>query len=166
MTGMAAIFLALTAGWLARPGRPLVLAVVVPYLAICAVQTIGLATGHGVNPPDTVRDASYWIVQALILAITWGAADQVSRLLHREPTAEASRDEGRRAVIVTCVLSAVLVAVFYAFRPMLDPGSVAHHTGTGNPPWVGLTGIGLTFVLLVVLGARSLVRRQTRVARS
>jgi hypothetical protein len=164
MTGMFSIFLAIGAGWFAPPGKAVALAVTLPYVAICAFQSISLALGYGVNPPDTVSDLSYWVVQALILAITLGAADQISRLRSRREPAEVRRG-ARRAVAVNAGLTVALVGVFYLLRPELDPGSVAHHTGTGGPPWAGLAGIGTSLVVLLALALAPLVGRRLHPAR-
>lgn len=159
MTGMLSIFLAVGAGWFARPGRQVVLAVTVPYLVLCGIQTVGLALGYGVNPPGTVTDPSYWVVQALILAVTLGTAALISRYRRHADRRPEDGPGLARALTVNGVLTLLLVGLFYLFRPELDPGSVATHTGSSQPPWAGFAGFGLCLVLLVALGLTSLARR-------
>jgi len=161
MTGMLSIFLAVGAGWFARPGRQVVLAVTVPYLVICAIQTAGLALGYGVNPPYTVTAVSYWVVQVLILVVTLGAAELISRYRRRAHGPVEDAAGPARALMVNGMLTVLLVSLFYLFRPELDPGSITTHTGTGQPPWAGFAGFGLCLVVLVVLGLASLARRVT-----
>ena len=51
-------------------------AIIVPFLAVLAAQTWILASGRGDNPPSTVHGISYWIVQAIILAVALGITTQ------------------------------------------------------------------------------------------
>ena len=73
MTPIAGFFLAVIAGWIVREPRRAAATVVLPYLAIVAVQTWGLANGYGINPPDTVTPLSgaisYYVVQ-LVFGLT------------------------------------------------------------------------------------------------
>jgi hypothetical protein len=165
MTGIVAIFLALVAGLMMTSRRGMTQAVVVPYLLVCIVQTIGLAAGWGVNPPSTVTqvpgNVAYFAVQLVILALTLLAADQIRMFrLRRASGRTDDTHRVRMAVGLNLALSAVAVAVFFLFRPVFDPGSVAHHTGTGNPPVGGTVGILLLPLTIVVLGGVNLIAKR------
>src|ERR1700759_3721090 len=73
MTPIAGFFLAIIAGWIVREPRRAAATVVLPYLAIVAVQTWALANGYGISPPDTVTPfsgaISYYVVQ-LVFGLT------------------------------------------------------------------------------------------------
>ena len=53
MTPLAGFVAAILAGWIIREPRRAAAAVLVPFLAVLAVQTWTLASGYGVNPPST-----------------------------------------------------------------------------------------------------------------
>ena len=78
MTPLAGFVAAILAGWIIREPRRAAAAVLVPFLAVLAVQTWTLASGRGDNPPSTIHGVSYWVVQAIILAFALGIATQLA----------------------------------------------------------------------------------------
>ena len=81
MTPLAGFVAAILAGWIIREPRRAAAAILVPFLAVLAVQTWTLAAGHGDNPPSTIHGVSYWVVQAIILAFALGIATQLAIVL-------------------------------------------------------------------------------------
>ncbi len=160
MTGLVGIFLAIGAGWIVRGARQVAIAVLVPFGVILILQTSLLLLGYGVNPPDTATQTAYWVVQAVILGLTLGAADQIRR--HRHDGSATGPSRLGRGLAVNGVLAATVVALDYLARPVLDPGNVATHTGNGQPPWAGLAGIAACAVVFVGLGGWTLVQRISR----
>lgn len=172
MTGLISILLALTAGLMVATARQLVPVVLVPFVPVLVFQTWGIGSGRGVSPPSTVDRfpdlVSYYVVQAIILALTFGAADQLRRWRMRRMSAARVSDprRTRTATLVSLGLTAVLVICFEIERPFFDPGSVVHHSSEGSPPIVGLLGIGSTALVLVGLGGLSLASRLVRRVRT
>ncbi len=78
MTPLAGFVAAVIAGWIIRDPRRAAAAVVVPFLAVLAVQTWILASGRGDNPPSTVHGVSYWVFQAIFLAFALGITTQLA----------------------------------------------------------------------------------------
>jgi hypothetical protein len=167
MTGTVGIILAVVAGWLVADRRKVVMVVVLPYLAVLAVQTWGIAAGDAVSPPSTVNafpDAiGYYGVQVLILALALGIALQISALRFRG-AARTSEAETRRAYILNWVATAVVAGGYTLDRVLFEQNSVIHHTSNGSPPLLGLLGIGLLFVGCAGLGCVTLWRRFARPA--
>ena len=58
MTPLAGFVAAILAGWIIREPRRAAAAILVPFLAVLAVQTWTLAAGHGDNPPSTIHGAA------------------------------------------------------------------------------------------------------------
>ena len=159
MTGTVGIFLAVVAGLLVADRRELTMVVLWPFLAVAAIQTWGLAAGRGVSPPSTVTAfpgaIPYCVVQATILALALGIAWQISAL--RFGGSAAAR---RWRYVCNGVVCALVVGLELD-RPLLDPGSVAHHSSTGRPPVLGLAGIALLVLVCAGLGCLTLRRRWT-----
>jgi hypothetical protein len=175
VTGFSAIFLALVAGLTMSNRRQMTIVILVPFLLVLAVQTWSLAAGLGVNPPSTVTqfpgNIAYFVVQLIIFALAFEAADQIRMLRLRRartnsaPVGDRSVEPSRRvriAILVNIVISAVAVAVFHWDSGMFDPGSVAHHTGNGSIPIGGVLGILALPLVIVVLGAVNFAARRTQ----
>ena len=165
MTGTVGILLALVAGLLVSDRRRVATAVVLPFVAVLAIQTWGIAAGRAVSPPSTVTAfpgaIPYYVVQAIIVALALGTALQVSSLRFR-----GGGSSHTRAAHVACVLLAALVVSAYGLdRPFFDPGSVTHHSSSGSPPVLGIAGIALLVVVCAVLGCVTLRRRRARPTR-
>jgi hypothetical protein len=164
MTPIAGFFLAIVAGWIVREPRRAAATVVLPYLAVVAVQTWALANGYGINPPDTVTPlsgaVSYYVVQLIFLATSLAIAASLAVVL-------AARGGGlpvgpwyRAAVAAAaCATGVLLLLVAWLAAASL----VRVHSSAGTPPAQGLAGMGLSVVGLVALGAaaiRVIVRRR------
>jgi hypothetical protein len=151
VTPIAGFFLALIAGWIVREPRRAAATVVLPYLAVVVVQTWGLASGYGINPPSTVTPlsgaVSYYVVQLIFLVTTGGL-----------PVGPWYRVAVAVAVCTTGIL--VLLVAWLA-----DASLVRVHSSAGAPPAQGLAGIGLSLIGFVVLGVAAIrvIRRRAAV---
>jgi hypothetical protein len=159
MTGLVAVFLGLLAGWKLSDRFQVVMAVLIPFQVVLLVQTVGLALGKGVNPPSTVEDASYYVVQVLIFGFAVGIAVQLSALRFGHT---GDRRVGR-VFVLTLLGNFAFVALCYAAfaldRSFFDPGSVQRHT-SGGPPIAGMAGILAAVLLCIGLGCVTLNRRR------
>ena len=153
MTPLAGFVAAILAGWIIREPRRAAAAVLVPFLAVLAVQTWTLAAGHGDNPPSTIHGVSYWVVQAIILAFALGIATQLAIVLRARPSGHTAAGDGagasRRALQATAVLL-VLTAAFLT-GVVLTSKPVLHHNASSPLPWYGATGILACVASVVVL---------------
>lgn len=149
MTPLAGFVAAILAGWIIREPRRAAAAVLVPFLAVLAVQTWTLAAGHGDNPPSTIHGVSYWVVQAIILAFALGIATQLAIVLRARSAAGDDAGASRRALQATAVLlvltAASLTGIVLSSKPVL------HHNANSPLPWYGVVGILACVVSLVVL---------------
>jgi hypothetical protein len=174
MTGTVGFLLAVVAGWLVAERSQVVKAVVLPFLAILAVQTWSIGSGRGVSPPSTVTafpgSIGYYVVQVIILALALGVALQISALRFGGHGSQAGSTDGRSrtalALVVNGSACALVVAAFAFGHSIFDPGSVTHHRASGSPPVLGIAGIVVSVVLCAALGCVSLWRRRTRLMRN
>lgn len=154
MTPLAGFIAAVVAGWLIRDARRTTVAVIVPFLAVLALQTYGIGAGYGNSPPSTVLSypgaISYWVVQVIILAPALVIAAGLGSL---------RAGNGRPAFWVSAGLT--LAAGVFDLVYALNASPVRHHLANGSPPAYGLIGIGVLIVTAVVLGALMLRRRLT-----
>jgi hypothetical protein len=158
MTPLAGFVAAILAGWIIREPRRAAAAVLVPFLAVLAVQTWTLAAGHGNNPPSTVHGVSYWLVQAIVLAFVLGIATQLASALRTRSAAGDGAGASRRALQATAVLL-VLTAVFLT-AVVLESKPVLHHNANSPLPWYGATGILACVAGLVVLTVLRILQRR------
>jgi hypothetical protein len=162
MTGTVGILLAVIAGWFVSERRQVVMVVVLPFLAVLAIQTWGIAAGRAVSAPSTVTAfpdlIGYYVVQAIILALTLGIALQISALRFGGSPGRGSATLGLAA---NMLVAALVVGGFRLDRPLLDPGSTTHHSSSG-PPLLGIAGIALSAVVCAGLGCLALWRRWFR----
>jgi formate-dependent nitrite reductase membrane component NrfD len=149
MTPLAGFIAAILAGWIIREPRRAAAAILVPFLAVLAVQTWTLAAGHGDNPPSTINAVSYWVVQAIILAVALGIATQLASVLRARSAAGDGAGASRRALQATAVLLAVTAASLTGI--VLDSKPVLHHNANSPLPWYGAAGILACVASLVVL---------------
>jgi hypothetical protein len=149
MTPLAGFIAAILAGWIIREPRRAAAAILVPFLAVLAVQTWTLAAGHGDNPPSTINAVSYWVVQAIILALALGIATQLASVLRARSAAGDGAGASRRAVQATAVLLAATAASLTGI--VLDSKPVLHHNANSPLPWYGAAGILACVASLVVL---------------
>lgn len=156
MTPLIGIVIALLAGWLAPSPQTVVIAVLVPLFGATLVQTWDLGADWGSNPPDTIRQVSYWVVQAIIFAIMTGLALGI-RWLRLRRTIAGSRAvthpafSGRRGTVVLLTSSIVMTAMLFAAAYGLSVVSKHHGQGAGHIPWTGVLGIALGGLVLVGL---------------
>jgi hypothetical protein len=149
MTPLAGFIAAILAGWIIREPRRAAAAILVPFLAVLAVQTWTLAAGHGDNPPSTINAVSYWVVQAIILALALGIATQLASVLRARSAAGDGAGASRRALQATAVLLAATAASLTGI--VLDSKPVLHHNANSPLPWYGAAGILACVASLVVL---------------
>jgi hypothetical protein len=159
MTPIAGFIIAVIAGWLVWDGRRAAATVLIPWLAIVAVQTWLLASGRGVSPPSTVTKfpelIGYWLVQAVFLAFALGIAAELGALRARR---RGPASAGRQAMIASAVLvpaSAIVVLI-----GALGSAPKLHHSATGNPPWYGFAGMALCIVAFAALSVATIRSRR------
>jgi hypothetical protein len=172
MTPLIGIVLAIFVALLAPNVRAVVASVLVLMVLATAVQTYDLDADWGSNPPSTVHQLSYWIVQLIIIAVIMAVALGIFRVRSRRAARSGESlvrpaFSGRRGVIAL-VQSAVGTTVIY-FAGAFAADKLRHHHGggSGSIPWTGVLGIAIGVVALAVLAA-ALVRgniadRRTRV---
>jgi hypothetical protein len=161
MTGEVGILLAVAAGLLLAERRQVVNAVAIPFAAVLAIQTWAIHAGHGVSPPDTVTQAGYWVVQALIFGCALGIAVQLSALRFRC----AARPVSVMFAYAIGAALALLVVVGNLVRVVAaDQWTVVHHSSTGSPPLLGVLGILALVLGFVGLGCVTLWQRRSRPA--
>jgi len=157
MTPIAVFFLAVVAGWIVREPRRAAGTVVLPYLAIVAVQTWSLANGYGINPPDTVTPfsgaISYWVVQAIFGLIGMAIAAELAFL--RAPGRGARpavplAGPWYRTAVATAICDTSVLVLLVAW--LSSAKLVAHHSTNSPIPPQGVIGILLDLVGVVALG--------------
>ena len=158
MTPLAGFVAANLAGWIIREPRRAAAAVLVPFLAVLAVQTWTLAAGRQDNPPSTINAVSYWIVQAIILAVALGIATQLAIVRRARSTAGDGDGASRRALQATAVLL-VLTAAFLT-GVVLTSKPVPHHNTSSPLPWYGVVGILACVASLVVVSVLNIRQRR------
>ena len=163
MTPLAGFVAALIAGWIIRDPRRAAITATVPFLIVMIVQTLGLDAGYGVSPPSTVYPVNgtslgYYLVQAILLALTLGIAIELAAVRRARMPASDRAGAGRRTALAADVL-AVLTAVTWAVWVLVE-APVAHHSSQGSPPPQGLIGIGLLIVSLAVLSVLTIRDRR------
>jgi hypothetical protein len=161
MTVLAAFFLAILAGWIVREPRRAALTVILPYLAMVAVQTWGLANGYGINPPDTVTPfsgaISYYVVQLVFLLITAAIAAELAVVRARATTPPFAGPWLRTAVATAIGATATL---WLLVGWLAGAKLVAHHSSTSGTPLVAVLGIGLDLIGVIGLGVAAIVARR------
>ena len=164
MTPIAGFFLAIIAGWIVREPRRAAATVVLPYLAVVAVQTWAIANGYGVSPPDTVTPfsgaISYYVVQ-LIFGITTVAIAAELAVVRRHAAgqdADSPADSWHRTALAAAVCTTSTLVLLVAW--LSGASLVSHHSSSGSPPAQGVAGIGLSLVGFVVLGVAAIRARR------
>jgi hypothetical protein len=159
MTPLAGLIAAIVAGWFVRDGRRAIMAIIVPFLAVLAMQSYGIAAGYGHSPPSTVTSypgaIAYWVVQVIILAPALFIAAGLGSLR------AGGRGTAARAAATAVRVSAglTLAAGVFDLSYALQASPVRHHLVNGSPPVYGLAGMGLLIVCVAVLGVLLLRRR-------
>jgi hypothetical protein len=157
MTPIAGFFLAVIAGWFVREPRKAMATVVLPYLAIMAVQSWDIANGYGISPPDTVTPfsgaISYWVVQLVFGLTTIGIAAEIAVLRAGARPGQSmvlAAGPWYRAAVATsiCTIGTLVLLVAWLASAKL----VSHHSSSGSPPPAGLIGIGLSVIGVIAFG--------------
>jgi len=169
MTPIAGFFLAIIAGWIVREPRRAAATVILPYLAVAAVQTWGIANGYGISPPSTVTPLSgaisYYVVQLIFLVTTVAIAASLAVVLDARGGGLPVGPWYRAAVAAAVCATGVLV-LLVAWGAGASPVHV--HSSGGAPPAQGVAGIALSVVGFVVLGVAAIrvsVRRRRAAGR-
>jgi hypothetical protein len=158
MTPIIGLIIAITAARLAPHTRALLTAVLALMVAAIAVQSWDLGAGLGKNPPSTIHEAAYWIVQAVIVSITLAIAYGFFALRRRQAgkrgTSLLRRNfTGRRGLIATSLLGTLMTVVGIAGCLVVAAMRTHNGTGSGSIPWTGVAGISAGLLLLVGLSA-------------
>jgi hypothetical protein len=166
MTPLGGFVIAIIAAWIIRDARRAAATVIVPYLAVVAAQTWAIDAGYGHSPPSTVwpfsRAISYYVVQAIILALALGVAALLGTVLARRTAAPGGTQGLGRRTVIASVVDGVLTAAFIA-GALLDSAPMAHHSANGSPPWYGLLGVAAMLVSLIVLSVLAFTGRRAKV---
>ena len=171
MTPLIGIVIAIFVALLAPNVRAVVASVLVLMLLATGVQTFDLDADWGSNPPSTVHQVSYWIVQLIIIAVITAVALGVFRVRSRR----ASRSgeslvrpafSGRRGVTALVETAVGTTLIYFAGAFAADKLRHHHAGGHGSIPWTGVLGIVIGVVALatlaVVLIRGNIADRRTR----
>jgi len=164
MTPLAGFILAIIAGWITRDARRAAAIIIIPFLAVTALQTYSIADGRGVSPPDTVWPLNggslpYYVVQLLIMAAILGVGMLLGTVRTQRVAAGADNTGLGRRTAVAAIAATVLTAGF-CIGAWLASAPVAHHSASGNPPPQGLIGIGVIILSLIVLASMTVAARR------
>jgi hypothetical protein len=174
MTPIVGFFLAIIAGWFVRDPKRAAATVVIPYLAVTAVQTWDIASGYGISPPSTVTPLTmggngslpYYVVQLVFGLLAAGIAAELAALRRRTlpPEARTSAAAWQRAAVATAIqcIGVLVLLVAAMSRFTLE----AHHSSSGSPPLQGVVGMLLCVIGFVALGVAVLRGRSARNAAS
>ena len=162
MTPLAGFAIALIAGWTTRDAWRAAAVFVVPFLAVTAAQTWGIAAGDGVSPPDTVWPIggaiSYYIVQALIMAVALGLALLLGVVRSRGIEAPGDVAGRSRRTRMALLIAGVATAAYLTIALLaLAPHS---HSANGSPPVQGLIGIAVLIISLIAAGVLAIIGRR------
>ncbi len=159
---MAGFIIAVIAGWLVPNGRRAAAVVIIPWLAVLTEQTWILAAGRDDTPPSTVYQLpgaiGFWLVQAVVLAVSLGIAWQLGALRARRSRRPDAADRARRQAAIASSLLAAAATVFITVS-VLTSAPVHHHSATGSPPPVELIGWALSLVTFAALSVATIRRR-------
>jgi hypothetical protein len=172
MTPLIGILLAVFVALLAPNVRAVVVSMLVLMALATAVQTYDLDADWGSNPPSTVHQVSYWIVQVIIISAMLGVALGVFRVRSRRAARLGESlvrpaFSGRRGTVALIETAVGTTVVYFAGALAADKLRHHHGGGAGSIPWTGVLGIvigAVTLVALVVVILRSnIADRRTRV---
>jgi hypothetical protein len=169
MTPLIGLIIAIVAAQLAPNVRALLTAVLALMLAATAVQSWDLGAGLGSNPSSTIGEASYWVVQVIIISVMLALAYgffvlRARRAKRHGRSLERPAFSGRRGVIATALLGTVMTVVGVVGCLIASAARTHNGTGSGNIPWTGVAGISIGLVLLTVLSVALLRDRRSAAA--
>lgn len=156
MTPILGLIIAIIAARLAPNVRALLTAVLALMVAATAVQSWDIGESLGHNPSSTIREASYWVVQAVIITITLLVAYGCF-VLRRRTAAKRGTSlvrpnfAGRKGILTTSLLGTLMTVVGIAYCLVAGSMHTRNATGSGNIPWTGVVGISAGALLLVGL---------------
>ncbi len=170
MTPVIGLIIAIVAARLAPNIRALLTAVLALMVAATAVQSWDLGAGLGKNPPSTIDDVSYWVVQAVIVTVILALACGFFVLRARRARTQGRSLErptfsGRRGIIATSLIGTGMTVVAVVGCLIAGHFRGSRGTGNGDIPWTGVAGLSAGLVLLILL-AVALVRDRQGAARS
>jgi hypothetical protein len=161
MTVIAVFVLAVFAGWIVREPRRAAATVLVPYLAMVAVQTWGLANGYGINPPSTVTPfsgaISYYVVQLVFGLVAMAIAAELAVLrAHSQAGRAAAPDAGPwyRAAVASAICDTGVFVLLVG--SLANAKLVSHHSTSGGMPLAATIGILLCLVGVIGFGIAAL----------
>jgi hypothetical protein len=172
MTPLIGILLAIFVALLAPNVRGVVVSMLVLMVLATAVQTYDLDADWGSNPPSTVHQVSYWIVQLIIIAVVMAVALGIYRVRARRAERRGESlvrpaFSGRRGVTALVESAVGTTVVYFAGAFAADKLKSHHGGGASHIPWTGVLGIvigAVTLVaLLVVILRGNIADRRTRV---
>jgi hypothetical protein len=167
MTPIAGFFLAMLAGWIIAEPRRAAAVVVLPYLAVATVQSWLLASGMGINPPETVTPfsgaISYYVVQLIFFVTTVMIAAEVAvmrryALARQAAPADPPAGSWYRTAVAAAVAATGTLVLLTAWVTASSP--VSHHDMNGGPPAQGIVGIVLSLVGFVAFGVAAFRARR------
>jgi hypothetical protein len=171
MTPLAGFVLAVIAGWITRDARRAAAIIILPFLAVTAMQTYGIAAGDGHSPPSTVwplngASIPYYVVQLLIMAAVLGVGTLLGTVRAQRTAGSDDSDLRRRTTIAT--VTGTVLTVCYIIGAWLEASPVRQHSSQGGPPAQGLIGMGVLIISLIVLAAMTITgrRRATRASQA
>jgi NhaP-type Na+/H+ or K+/H+ antiporter len=172
MTPLIGIVLAIFVAQLAPNVRGVVVSMLVLMALATAVQTFDLDADWGSNPPSTVHQVSYWIVQLIIISVMLGVALGIFRVRARRAARRGDSlvrpaFSGRRGTVALLQTAVATTVVYFAGSFAADKVRTHHGGGAGSIPWTGVVGIvigAVTVVALTVIIVRgNIADRRTRV---
>ncbi len=156
MTPLIGLCIAAVAALLAPNTRAVLGSVSIGMVAATLVQTWDLDDDWGSNPPSTVHQLSYWVVQLIILAVVLAVALAMFRLRVRRAARTGqslvrASFSGRRGAAVLAVSTVALTVVAFAGAYIASRAPSVHGRGRQDIPWTGVLGIVAGVVLIVAL---------------
>ncbi len=154
MTPLIGLCVAAVAALLAPNTRAVVGCVTIGMLSATFVQTWDLDDDWGSNPPSTVHQLSYWVVQLIVLAVVLAVAVGLFGLRVRRATRTGQSlvrpsFSGRRGAMVLAVSTLALTTVAFAGAYIASKVRSVHGRGQQDIPWTGVLGIVIGLVLIV-----------------
>jgi drug/metabolite transporter (DMT)-like permease len=147
----------------------MVMAIVLPFLAVLAAQTWYIDSGRAKSPPSTVQGTGmigYYIVQLILLGLALGTANQlrIRRNRTRARTGAGAHSAGM-ALAVNAVVAFVVAGSDLFISLSIDHGTHMH-PAQGTPPAIGMLGALLCAVVFAGLAIVNRRYRRAEVAHS